>query len=138
MALENTYTDMAAAIKLIRNNEPELAAYLADPQTTCTFFMPTAEVSSSKGRQVALPSAHNDSQLLCLLLVPPVVVQALQNSIRWLGKYAGKAAQNATLTRSTLNYHVLPGEVLTAEEVGKKHTKSLTRAGETLFMWREK
>lgn len=71
-------------------------------------------------------------------MVPLAAVQALQNSIRWLGKYAGKAAQNATLTRSTLNYHVLPGKVLTAEEVGKKHTKSLTRAGETLFMWQEK
>lgn len=62
----------------------------------------------------------------------------MQESIRWLGKYAGKAGQNATLARSTLNYYVVPGMALTADEVGKKETRALTRANETVYMWREK
>lgn len=72
MALENTYTDMAAAIKLIRNNEPELAAYLADPQTTCTFFMPTAQVSISQRRRVAAGCSAISSQNDSLTAVPAV------------------------------------------------------------------
>jgi hypothetical protein len=35
---------MEAPLKLIKNNEDELAAYLGDPDTVCTFFMPNGEV----------------------------------------------------------------------------------------------
>lgn len=65
-------------------------------------------------------------------------MQALQNSIKWLGKYAGKAAQNATLARSTLNYHVVPGKALTTDDLGTSVNRSLTRANETVYFWREK
>lgn len=44
MALEGKYPDMDAAIKLVKNNEADLAAYLRDPETECTFFMPTSQV----------------------------------------------------------------------------------------------
>jgi hypothetical protein len=47
MALEGKYADMAAPLKLIKNNEDELAAYLGDPNTVCTFFMPNGEVGKA-------------------------------------------------------------------------------------------
>ncbi len=49
----------------------------------------------------------------------------------------GKAAQNRTLAASTLNYHVVPGQTLTADEVGSSITRAMTRANETIFFWRE-
>jgi hypothetical protein len=56
-----------------------------------------------------------------------------------LGRFAGKAAQNATLARSTLNYHVVPGRALTAEDLLKGTiNRTLSRANETLYFWREK
>lgn len=66
-------------------------------------------------------------------------LQALQNSIKWLGKYAGKAAQNASLARSTLNYHVVPGQALTAEQLGAQGgvARALTRANETVYFWQK-
>jgi uncharacterized surface protein with fasciclin (FAS1) repeats len=63
----------------------------------------------------------------------------MQESIRRLGRFAGKAAQNATLARSTLNYHVVPGRALTAEDLLKGTiNRTLSRANETLYFWREK
>ena len=63
----------------------------------------------------------------------------MKNSIKWLGKFAGKAAQNKTLGRSTLNYHVVPGQALTADQIGRSNTtRAMTRANETVFFWREK
>lgn len=53
--------------------------------------------------------------------------------MKWLGKYAGKASQNKTLTRATLNYHVVPGQALTAAELGTKTKRALTRANQTVF-----
>lgn len=47
MALETVYPDMSTALKAIRNNEKELAAYLSDPDTVCTLFVPTNQVSCS-------------------------------------------------------------------------------------------
>jgi uncharacterized surface protein with fasciclin (FAS1) repeats len=64
-------------------------------------------------------------------------VQAVTDNIRMLGKYAGLAAQNATLASSTLNYHVVPGAALTADDVGAEATRVMTRANQTLYMWRE-
>ncbi len=52
--------------------------------------------------------------------------------------HAGKAAQNKTLGLSTLNYHIIPGQVLTADQIGNTTTRAMTRANETLFFWREK
>lgn len=42
--LEGQYPDMDAALKLVKNNERDLAAYLNDTNTVCTFFIPTSEV----------------------------------------------------------------------------------------------
>jgi uncharacterized surface protein with fasciclin (FAS1) repeats len=58
--------------------------------------------------------------------------------VRRLGKYAGKAAQNRTLGLSTLNYHIVPGQVLTADQIGSNVTRAMTRANETIYFWREK
>ena len=45
MALGATHPDINMAIKAVKNNDAELAAYLADPKTVCTFFAPTDKVS---------------------------------------------------------------------------------------------
>ncbi len=55
-----------------------------------------------------------------------------------MGKYAGIAVQNRTLMLTTLNYHIVPGQALTADQIGNTTTRALTRANETLFFWREK
>lgn len=45
MALETAYPDhMGTALKAIRNNDKELAAYLSSPETVCTVFVPTNKV----------------------------------------------------------------------------------------------
>ena len=53
MALEGKFPDMDAAIKLVKNNEPDLAAYLRDPDSVCTFFVPTGQVRSQATVNVA-------------------------------------------------------------------------------------
>jgi hypothetical protein len=46
MALETIYPDeMGTALRAIRNNDKELAAYLASPGTVCTLFVPSNKVS---------------------------------------------------------------------------------------------
>lgn len=42
--LADQYPELDTGIKLIKNNEPDLAAYLSDPDTECTFFAPTNQV----------------------------------------------------------------------------------------------
>lgn len=36
--------DIKMAIRAVKNNDPDLAAYLADPTSVCTFFAPTDKV----------------------------------------------------------------------------------------------
>lgn len=44
MALEGTYPELDAPLKVVRTNEPDLAEYLSNPDSFCTFFIPTAQV----------------------------------------------------------------------------------------------
>jgi hypothetical protein len=44
MALEGTYPELDAPLKVVRTNEPDLAEYLSNPDSICTFFIPTAQV----------------------------------------------------------------------------------------------
>lgn len=64
------------------------------------------------------------------------MLQAMADWMRWFGKYAGKAVQNTTFMHSALNYHVVPGRALTAKQIGEP-SKLLTRANETLYVWRQ-
>jgi hypothetical protein len=66
------------------------------------------------------------------------VMQAMLNSVKWLGKYAGKAAQNQSLARSTLNYHLVPGMALTTDQLGTNVTRALSGANETVYFWTSK
>jgi hypothetical protein len=47
MALEGKYPDMDPVLKVLKNNEPELSAYLGDPETVCTFFIPSGKVRAN-------------------------------------------------------------------------------------------
>lgn len=44
MDLAEAYPELDSGLKLIKNNEPALAAYLSDPDVECTFFAPTNQV----------------------------------------------------------------------------------------------
>jgi hypothetical protein len=63
-------------------------------------------------------------------------MQAMSDWMRWFGKYAGKAAQNATFLRTALDYHTVPGKALTAEQIAKGG-KELTRANQTVYFWQQ-
>lgn len=56
--------------------------------------------------------------------------------MRWFGKYAGKAVQNTTFMTSALNYHVVPGTAMTAEQMTKAD-RQLTRANQTVYFWKK-
>lgn len=43
MALEEKNTDMSTAIRLVKNGDKDLAAYLSDPDNECTVFLPTSQ-----------------------------------------------------------------------------------------------
>lgn len=58
----------------------------------------------------------------------------MSNWMKWFGKYAGKAVQNTTFMEGALNYHVIPGQQLTTEQIAKGG-RQLTRANETLYFW---
>jgi hypothetical protein len=49
MELDKTYPDMSTGIKAIRNNNADLAAYLSDPDSVCTLFVPTNKVCQLLG-----------------------------------------------------------------------------------------
>jgi hypothetical protein len=185
MALEGKYPDMDPVLKVLKNNEPELSAYLGDPETVCTLFIPSGKVranmcsvypgTSTAAVVVCAQKANQQCQGALLggtslgvmhegsvpivVLAPrqhcayhdtlhlprapgpccvPLPSQAFQDSVKRLGKYAGKAAQNRTLGLSTLNYHIVPGQVLTAAQIGSNITRAMTRANETIYFWREK
>jgi uncharacterized surface protein with fasciclin (FAS1) repeats len=102
MQLGQAVPDVQTVLSLIGNSGMDLATYLANPSTVCTFFAPTN--------------------------------QAMANSVNSLGPYVGLAAQNATLTAATYNYHVIPGVALTAAQLTQLN-QSNTRANETLWIW---
>lgn len=56
-------------------------------------------------------------------------------NIRTRRKYAGKAVQNTTFMHSALNYHVVPGRAMTADQIAKGG-RALTRANETIYFWK--
>lgn len=41
MQLATADPDTSVAIRAIKNNDADLAAYLSDPESVCTFFVPT-------------------------------------------------------------------------------------------------
>lgn len=47
MALEEKYADMGTAIKLVKNGDKDLSAYLSDPDNECTVFLPTSQAGCS-------------------------------------------------------------------------------------------
>lgn len=59
----------------------------------------------------------------------------MQDWLKWLGKYAGKAVQNTTFMHHGLNFHVIPGQALTTDQIAKGG-RQLTRANETLYFWK--
>jgi hypothetical protein len=50
MDLADQYPELDSGLKLIKNNEPQLAAYLSDPDVECTFFAPTNQVRAVQGK----------------------------------------------------------------------------------------
>lgn len=65
-------------------------------------------------------------------------VQATLFNLKRLGKYAGLMAQNTTLMNSVVNYPMVPGMALTADQIGRNITRAMTRANETIYFWRNK
>lgn len=157
MALEKAYpAQMGTALKAIRNNEKDLAAYLEDPDTVCTVFVPTNQAMSDWMRCVYRHDQHNPT------CTPPSTATTLDHRTalkfftttthslywtlthftqhsadcyRWFGKYAGKAVQNTTFMSSALNYHVILGQALTTSQIAKGG-RQLTRANETVYFWK--
>lgn len=62
MDLADVYPELDSGLKLIKNNEPQLAAYLSDPDVECTFFAPTNQVRAALGgpRHVDRRATHSE------------------------------------------------------------------------------
>jgi len=62
------------------------------------------------------------------------LVQAFQTSLERLKQFVGLAAGNASLQRTTFNYHIIPGRAITSADLMKLNNTN-TRANQTLYIW---
>jgi uncharacterized surface protein with fasciclin (FAS1) repeats len=148
MALGTQLPEISRALATIRSSDPETEAYLSDNTTVCTFLAPTNAVRApcwgvcgvcvvhvACGRvrprqQSQRPRPTKPSPLLPLLLS----LQAMTSSLQLLGKYAGRVTQDRALTTDTLQYHVIKGTALSADELGRLN-RTLMANNQTLFTW---
>lgn len=100
------------------------------PGPPCQHSRDTAQHSGSR------PHLCCCSLSFCTFAVSCRARQAMQDWMKWFGKYAGRAMQNETFMRSALNYHVIPGQALKAEDIAAG-SRALTRANETVFFWKQ-
>lgn len=81
-------------------------------------------VAGSEGRLCAAPS--------CSLTHVDCAAQAIATAMNALGEYVGLVLQNQTLQQKILNYHVIPGQKIKAQDLGTKIKTINTREGEPL------
>lgn len=59
MELESVYPDMSTGLKAIKNNNKDLAAYLSDPDSVCTLFVPTNKVRQMQSEVMSRGVGHS-------------------------------------------------------------------------------
>eukprot|EP00878_Enallax_costatus_P008239 GHUV01008613.1.p1 GENE.GHUV01008613.1~~GHUV01008613.1.p1 ORF type:complete len:230 (+),score=51.52 GHUV01008613.1:946-1635(+) len=68
---------------------------------------------------------------VCTLFAPSN--QAMSTALSVLGQYSGLVLGNETMRNALLNYHIVPGQKLKAEDMGTKVNSVKTKEGEPLY-----